>query len=155
MSWHRWLAPHEALLEINQRQAETLSEIRNNLPMVVAPVWESIARQHLLRAWGQRQLPFSVQEIGSWWARGAQIDLVAVNRTERRVVFGEARWRATPVTTADLNDLIEKGLLWLRGDTARWDVHYAFFARSLGQVQSPGLEAWKRATFTSSHRAMW
>lgn len=148
MSWHRWLAPHEALLEINQRQAETLSEIRNNLPMVVAPVWESIARQHLLRAWGQRQLPFSVQEIGSWWARGAQIDLVAVNRTERRVVFGEARWRATPVTTADLNDLIEKGLLWLRGDTARWDV--AFFARSLGQVQSLGLEEGNIHIFTPS-----
>lgn len=148
--WHRWLAPHEALLEINQRQAETLGEIRNNLPMIVAPVWEGIARQHLLRAWGQRQLPFAVQEIGSWWARGAQIDLVAVNRTERRVVFGEARWRATPVTTADLNALMEKGLLWLRGDTARWDVHYAFFARNLGQVQALGLEEGNIHFFTPS-----
>lgn len=34
---------------------------------------------------------------------------------------------------------MEKGLLWLRGDTARWDVHYAFFARNVGQVDSAGL----------------
>ena len=59
--------------------------------------------------------------------------------------FGEARWRSTPVTTADLHALMEKGLLWLRGDTARWDVHYAFFARNVGQVERPG---WARRTCT-------
>jgi len=44
------------------------------------------------------------------------------------------------VTAQDLNALIEKGLLWLRGDTSRWDVHYAFFARAFGQVQVEGVE---------------
>ncbi|MBX7236417.1 MAG: ATP-binding protein [Caldilineales bacterium] len=138
--WHRWIAPHRALLEIGQRQDETLSEIRNNLPYIVAPVWESLARQHLLTASGRGQIPFSVQEVGSWWARGAQVDLVGVNRADHRVVFGEARWRSTPVTTADLKALMEKGLLWLRGDTARWDVHYAFFARNLGQIETAGMD---------------
>ncbi len=136
--WHRWAAPHRALLEIGQRQDETLSEIRNNLPYIVAPVWEALARQHLLVASGRGHIPFPVQEVGSWWARGAQIDLVGVNRADHRVVFGEARWCSTPVTTADLNALMEKGLLWLRGDTARWDVHYAFFARNPGQVAAAG-----------------
>jgi hypothetical protein len=134
--WHRWLAPHHALLEINQRQAETLREIRNNLPCIVAPVWETLARQHLLTASGRGQIPFPVQEVGAWWTRGVQVDLVGVNRAEHQVVFGEARWRATPLTTADLDALAEKALLWLRGDTSRWDVHYAFFARRFGQVQS-------------------
>jgi AAA+ ATPase superfamily predicted ATPase len=145
--WHRWAAPHRALLEISQRQAETLSEIRNNLPYIVAPVWETLGRQHLLAASGRGQIPFPVQEVGSWWARGAQtrpersrrIDVVGVNRADHRVIFGEARWRSTPVTTSDLHALMEKGLLWLRGDTAHWDVHYAFFARNLSQVESTGL----------------
>ena len=137
--WHRWAAPHRALLEIGQRQAETLSEIRNNLPYIVAPVWEALARQHLLVASGRGQIPFPVQEVGSWWARGAQVDVIGVNRADHRVVFGEARWRSTPVTTADLHALMEKGLLWLKGDTARWDVHYAFFARNMGQVEEAGL----------------
>jgi hypothetical protein len=138
--WHRWAAPHRALLEIGQRQAETLNEIRNNLPYIVAPVWEALARQHLLAASGRGQIPFPVQEVGSWWARGAQVDVIGVNRADHRVVFGEARWRSTPVTTADLHALMEKGLLWLKGDTARWDVHYAFFARTVGQVEGAGLD---------------
>jgi uncharacterized protein len=146
--WHRWLAPHRALLEIGQRQAETLSEIRNSLPYVVAPVWETIARNHLLVASGRGQIPFAVQEVGSWWARGAQIDVVGVNRSERRVIFGEVRWRATGVTSVDLDELIEKGLLWLKGDSARWDVHYAFFARSFGQVRAENIDEDRLHLFT-------
>jgi hypothetical protein len=83
---------------------------------------------------------------GWWWTRGAQtrpersrrIDVVGVNRADHRVVLGEARWCSTPVTTADLHALMEKGLLWLKGDTARWDLHLAFFARNVGQVERPG-----------------
>lgn len=137
--WHRWVAPHRALLEISQRPAETLTEICNNLPYIVAPVWEALARQHLLAASGRGQIPFPIQEGGSWWARGAQINVVGVNRTDHRVVFGEARWRSTPVTSADLHALMDKGLLWLRGDTARWDIHYAFFTRNAGQVEGIAL----------------
>ncbi len=146
--WHRWVAPHRALLEINQRQAETSSAIRNNLPYIVAPVWETLARQHLLAASARGRIPFPVQEVGSWWARGVQIDVIGVNRADHRVVFGEARWRSTPVTPADLHALMEKGLLWLRGDTARWDVHYAFFARNAGQVEGADLVAENVHLFT-------
>ncbi len=132
--WHRWVAPHHRLLEISQRQKETLDEIRNNLSYIVAPVWEEIARQHLLTASGNGQIPFPVQEIGSWWTGGAQIDVVGVNRQNHQVVFGEARWRSSNVTTKDLEILMEKGQEWLKGDTARWEVHYALFAKSVGQV---------------------
>ena len=138
--WHRWVAPHHRLLEINQRQKETLDDIRNNLPYIVAPVWEEIARQHLIFASGNGQIPFPVQEVGSWWTRGAQIDVVGVNRQNHQVVFGEVRWRSSNVTSKDLEILIEKGMLWLKDDTARWEVHYAFFAKSVGQIDVDELD---------------
>ncbi len=138
--WHRWVAPSHRLLEINQRKAETLQEIRLNLAYIVAPVWESVARHHLLLASGQGQIPFAVQEIGSWWTQGAQIDVVGVNRQTKQVIFGEVRWRTTNVTTKDLEILTEKGLKWLHGDTAHWDVHYAFFAKSIGEVTAEGID---------------
>ncbi|MFQ5813172.1 MAG: hypothetical protein ACE5I2_08305 [Anaerolineae bacterium] len=34
---------------------------------------------------------------------------------------------------------MEKSPLWLRGDTSRWDVHYALFARNFDQVQVEGV----------------
>lgn len=58
------------------------------------------------------------------------MNVVGINRTTRQVVFGEVRWRATAVTAKDVDALIEKSLIWLHGDTARWDVHYAFFAKA-------------------------
>ncbi len=128
--WHRWVAPQRRLLEINQRQSETLSEIRNQLPQIVAPIWEMVARQHLLFASGRGQIPFVVQEVGSWWARNAQVDVIGLNRQTRQVIFGEARWRSTAVTQKDVDALMEKSLLWLHGDTARWEVHCAFFAKA-------------------------
>lgn len=139
--WHRWVAPSHRLLEINQRKAETLQEIRLNLAYIVAPVWETIARHHLLVASGQGQIPFAVQEIGSWWTKGAQIDIVGINRQTKQVLFGEARWWATNVTTKDLEILAEKGQKWLYGDTAHWDVHYAFFAKSIGEVTAETIDA--------------
>ena len=146
--WHRWVAPHRRLLEINQRQTETLTEIRTQLPFIVAPVWETLARQHVLRASGTGHLPFAVQDIGSWWIRQAQVDVVGVNRHTRQVIFGEVRWRTTTITTRDLEALIEKGLLWLQGDTARWEVHYAFFAKAVGHVQLEDAEAEMVHVFT-------
>jgi uncharacterized protein len=146
--WHRWVAPSHRLLAIQQRQAETLSEIRQHLPYIVAPVWEDMARASLLLASGQGRLPFPVQDIGSWWSARAQVDVVGVNRHTRQVLFGEARWRATHVTNKDVEDLIEKGLLWLEGDTARWDVHYAFFAKAFGRIQVDESEAENVHLFT-------
>ncbi|MFQ5436298.1 MAG: DUF234 domain-containing protein, partial [Anaerolineae bacterium] len=138
--WHRWVAPHLRLLEINQRQQATLQEIRLNLPYIVAPVWETIAQQYLLIASGSGSIPFSVQEIGSWWQREAQIDVVGINRLTKQVVFGEVRWRAANLTMKDIDKLVEKSLLWLGDDTSRWDVHYAFFARSFGTIDVAGDE---------------
>jgi AAA+ ATPase superfamily predicted ATPase len=128
--WQRFVGPRQAELEIGHGQEALWHEIRHQLPRVVAPVWERIARWHLLSAAGQSGLP-PVAEVGSWWSRQAQIDVVGIDRYTRSVVFGEARWRQDPVTRRDLERLVDKGQHWLRGSDAHWDVHYAVYARNL------------------------
>ncbi len=131
--WHRWVLPRRSYLEIGQGQQEVLDQIRQSMPYIVAPVWEEIARSFLYSATARGEIPMQIEEIGSWWSRDTQIDVVAVNRAERRVVFGEAKWQRATVTQADLDRLVSRGLRWLDGDTY-WDVHYAFFAREFGRV---------------------
>ncbi len=131
--WHRWVLPRRNYLEIGQGQQETLDQIRQNMSFIVAPVWEEIARTHLYVATAQGEIPVRIEESGSWWSRDAQIDLVAVNRTERRVILGEAKWQRANVTQVDLDRLVNRGLRWLSGDMY-WDVHYALFAREFGRV---------------------
>ena len=124
----------------NRRQE--VDQIRQALPRIVAPVWEEIARRHILVASADGTIPLHFEEIGSWWSGDAQIDVVGVNRTERRVLFGEAKWTREPITEGVLDKLIDRGNRWLGGDTG-WVVHYALFAREFGQVresigQEPG-----------------
>jgi AAA+ ATPase superfamily predicted ATPase len=133
--WHRWVALRQDLLTIGIGTRETLDQVRMQMPYIVAPVWEQIARTHLQVASGQAVFPFHVHEVGSWWTRGVQIDIVAVNRQERRVIFGEAKWTRSRLTEQHLEALIERGNHWLAGDTARWDVHYALFGLDFGRVR--------------------
>lgn len=140
--WHQWILPYEDYLAIGRRQDEVADQIRQAMPRIVAPVWEEVARQHLLVASADGRIPIRFEEIGSWWSGEAQIDVVGVNRVERRVLFGEAKWTREPMAEGALDTLIDRGTSWLGGDTG-WDVHYALFAREFGQVreragQEPG-----------------
>ena len=68
---------------------------------------------------------------------------MGINRAERRVLFGEAKWTREPLTEGVLDTLIDRGNRWLGGDTG-WDVHYTLFAREFGRVreragQEPGI----------------
>ncbi len=145
--WHQWVLPNEDYLAIGRRQDEVADQIRQALPRIVAPIWEEVARHHVLVASADRVIPFHFEEIGSWWSGDAQIDIVGVNRAERRVLFGEAKWTREPMTESVLEKLIDRGNRWLGGDTG-WDVHYALFAREFGQVresagQEPGFYFFK------------
>lgn len=131
--WHRWVLPRRSYLEIDQGREALLDQIRQNMSYIVAPVWEEIARRHILKASIDGEIPWQVEEVGSWWSRNVQIDIVAVNRAERRVVIGEAKWQRETISKVDIDRLMNRGLRWLDGDSY-WDVHYAFFAREFGTI---------------------
>ena len=89
--WHQWVLPNEDYLAIGRHQNEVGDQIRQALPRIVerrsGKKWRAII---FLVASADRVIPFHFEEIGSWWSGDAQIDVVGVNRAERRVLFGEA-----------------------------------------------------------------
>ena len=129
--WFRFVEPARGFLEIGAEQQTVLERIRREWPQFVAPVWERIAREHLYLVGAQRGLPFTLDEVGSWWSQGTQIDIVGVNRAQRRVVIGEARWRREPFGESDLKALMARANRWSGGDPS-WEITYAVFARNLG-----------------------
>ena len=106
------------------------------LAQVTAPIWEQVARLHLLSQSRQYGLP-PISEVGSWWNRQAQLDIVGIDRHSRSVVFGEARWRQEAFTRQHLEHLMAQSQAWLRGSDAHWDVYYAVYACN----PAPGLQA--------------
>lgn len=147
--WHQWVLPSEDYLAIGRRQDDVADQVRQAMPRIVAPVWEEIARQHVLVASADGTIPIRFDEIGSWWSGDAQIDVVGINRVERRVLLAEAKWTREPATEQTLERLIDRGNRWLGGDRG-WDVHYALFALEYGQFresasQEPGFYFFKPA----------
>ena len=133
--WHRYVEPHLAELEIGVGQEAAWQTIRMELSQVTAPIWEQVARLHLLSQSRQQGLP-PISEVGSWWNRQAQLDVVGLDRHSKSVVFGEARWRQEPFTRQHLEYLIAQSQAWLHGSDTHWDVYYAIYARN----PAPGLQ---------------
>jgi AAA+ ATPase superfamily predicted ATPase len=139
--YFRFLAPHQD--DLAYRPEQVLPRIREGLRAFVGMTafeelsreWVKEASAEFSRAQGRvGPLPFEVREVGSHWSRRVQVDVVAVNWTDRAILLGEAKWGAAPVGRSVIRDLIEargpKVLRDLPGEGQGWQVHYAFFART-------------------------
>jgi len=139
--WHKFIKPAQPRLEVGVGLDELMATIRRQLPYVISPVWEEIARRYLLQVGGEGGIP-PLEAVGSWHSssytgvrRGVQIDIVGVNWRERVVVFGECKWGVdNRVTDKTLEKLMDAGMAWLRGAETRWEIHYAIFAQAFGRV---------------------
>jgi len=106
-------------------------------------VWQAIERQlpafvgstvfeELCRTWVQvrgarGELPFRPTEVGSYWDRQTQVDVVAVSAAEKALLLGEARYTSRPVGSDVLAELGDKAA---RLTPPGWRAHLALFARS-------------------------
>lgn len=68
-------------------------------------------------------LPFRAQHIGRWWNRKTEIDVVATDKTQHRLLVGECKFRNKPIDIPILRDLQEKTAYL--GATEK---HYLLFA---------------------------
>ncbi len=127
--WGNWILPYTSQIEFGEAERLLQEIVRPGWDRFVGFAWEELARRHLHHLSAQQAIPFWPEEVGSWWSRKAQIDLVAVQRDRRSILVGEARWRREPMTIADLEVLRTKAGHWL-GDERGWDVWYALYSRS-------------------------
>ena len=108
--------------------------------------FEEIARRWVQQAARTGRLPFVPEAIGAHWSRYVQVDVVAINRAEHRLLLGECKWTDDPISLATVRELIEdklpKVLADMAGDDtakrgaehvaaygAQWTVSIAFFSR--------------------------
>ncbi len=101
--WFGCVSPYESLLEFGRiDQAE--KEMSARLLAHQSWAFERICRQHVedsARSWG-------AVRVGKYWDRRTEVDVVAVNRRQRVVFAGEAKWGRRPVGIPLLNELKDK-----------------------------------------------
>ena len=105
--WFGFIHPYEDMLELG-REEEVRDLIKRNLNTHIGRVFEDVAEEVLRDIYRGR---FS--RLGSWWHRGEEIDLVALDEEKKDAVFFEVKWSSLGKRDADriLRDLMRKASL--------------------------------------------
>lgn len=91
--------------------------------------FEEICREWLQLQAQQQALPFEPELVGSEWNNEAQVDVVAVNHREKKIILGECKWTGDRLRREVVAELVfDKIPKILPGKD--WTAHYYFFSRS-------------------------
>lgn len=123
--WFRYVLPNKSRLE-EGREDLVLEIIRNDITSLVAENYEQVAREILSR--DQTKI-FSFDRLGRWWDRNEEIDLVALNEKEKKILLGEVKWSNKPVGLNILEELKRKSsqIDWERSKRKEY---YCLFSKS-------------------------
>lgn len=100
--WFRYIFPFLSEIEMGNVQL-VISRIQNDLSQYTAVIFEEVCRQMIFRF-----SPFPVQKIGRHWDKDVEIDVVALNETDKKILFGECKWTNQKVDVRILNELKRK-----------------------------------------------
>jgi AAA+ ATPase superfamily predicted ATPase len=96
--------------------------------------FEELSREWILNQARVGKMPFSIEQVGSHWGGGVQVDVVAINWREKQLLLGESKWQAEPIRRRIVRELVDAKMPKVRKQLPEegdgWQVHYAFFSRS-------------------------
>jgi len=103
-----------------------LKKIKNDFSTIVANNYETIC-QEMIKSHKDKISPFD--KIGRWWDKNEEIDLVAVNDEEKKILFGEAKWSKKPVGVDIYDNLKRKSRLvdWNKDERTEY---FCLFSKS-------------------------
>lgn len=124
--WYRFVLPNRSLLEIGEGHRAWKERIAPELDEYVAQTFEEVCREYIRRH-SREQLPAQPEtEVGPYWHRDAEIDLVCRN-ADGSYYCGECKWSRRVVGERVLADLKRKAATlpeaWQRG------LRYVLFSR--------------------------
>ena len=102
--WFQYIFPYKSDLEIG-RFDEVLRKMKESFNILESNIYEKVSRDLL---WGFRDKIFPFERAGRWWDKNEEIDIVALNASNKEILFGEIKWSNKQVGTNILEDLKRK-----------------------------------------------
>lgn len=127
--WFRFIHPNQGSLGMGLGAAVLEQRVRPGFDQFVSYAFEEAAQEYLSHLAQRGRLPFLPERIGRWWLADEEIDVVAINDTERALLVAECKWTARPVGVNILADLQRKAQRLMGND--EWSqIAFALFARA-------------------------
>lgn len=111
--WYKFIFPNQTALNLGNDKL-VLKIIEADLNGYVGRVFEEVAKELLILYLNRKikGIEINFEDIGSWWDRnGHEIDIVAYNEKEKKILVGEVKWTNRPVDIDVLWNLMEKSKL--------------------------------------------
>jgi len=123
--WFQYIFPYKSDLEIG-RYDEVLRKVEESYNNLESFVYERVCKE-LVNEFKEKL--FNFERVGRWWEKEREIDIVALNKETKEILFGEVKWSEKPVGTNIFTELKEKAeyVDWLKGTRKEY---YILFSKS-------------------------
>ncbi len=101
-----------------------VSEIKRDYNQYLGFVFEKIVMEFLIDLNKQGKLPFKFLNIGRWWKKGGEIDIICINKNEKKALFVEVKWG--DLNTNDVNKILND--LKRKSDLVKLDEYEKYYA---------------------------
>jgi AAA+ ATPase superfamily predicted ATPase len=127
--WLKYVYPYKE--EIEEDVTMVLTVLEREYSVYMGKIFENVCKILL------RNLPIPLFEepgtkIGTWWYKDKEIDIVAINKKKKDILFGECKWKDKVNAEKILSQLKEKSnhLKWHNQERKE---HFAIFAKSFSE----------------------
>jgi len=98
--WFRFIYRNSRLLEINPERAFGL--IMKDINSYFGNAFEKLAAEFLIEMNRKVILPFEFMDIGRWWHKTEEIDIITLNREKKEISFFECKWSSLDTKEAGI-----------------------------------------------------
>jgi len=98
--WFRFIYKNSRLLEINPEKAFEM--IMKDINSYFGKAFEKMAAEFLIEMNRKGMLPFEFMDIGRWWHKTEEIDIITLNKEKKEISFFECKWSSLDAKEAQL-----------------------------------------------------
>lgn len=106
--WYAFVFPTLSELEAGDARGILEYVIQPELEQYTSRIFEDVCLQYLRRKNKAHELPFHFVKIGRWWNKTDEIDIVAVDRQNKKYILAECKYKNSKLTLNDYIRLKEK-----------------------------------------------
>jgi uncharacterized protein len=122
--WFKYVYPNLSSIE---SKAFDVSFIKDNYSEYLGRIFEKVCEEFTIKNGF-----FKFNRVGRWWYKDKEIDVIALNDSEKEILFGECKWKEKVNALEILKDLEEKSQFvdWNLGKRKE---SFAVFAKSFSK----------------------
>ncbi len=135
--WFRYIHRNMGEYEIGN-YGMISKKIESEFNSFVGEAFEEVCKQLLQKLDKESRLPFLLERMGRWWGayrdehgerKTAEIDIIALNEKEKKILFGECKWSEQVNASEVLKELRKKTEL-VEWNKEKRKEYYVVFAKS-------------------------